>query len=168
MDSFHWSVPLIFLLQSMCYRATRDCLKNLNQVISLLCQPFNGFLLFLESNSDTAKASEALYNQASASFLILPISHCVLAMLALLLSVKHLKLFLSLLLFHLPETLFSQTVAWLTLPYSKSSSDITSWDKPFLIIPSNEAFFSPPSHRLIQPHFTVFARLFTTWNYLIC
>ena len=150
----------------MLYRDTRDCLKNLNQVISLLCQPFNGFPLFLESNSDTATASEALYNQASTSFLLLPLSHCVLAMLVLL-SVKHPKLFLSLLLFPLPETLFSQTVAWLTLPYSKSSLDITSWDKPFLIVPSNEAFSSPPSHRLIQPHFTVFARLTTTWNYLI-
>lgn len=126
MDSFNWSVLLIsFLLQSMLYRATRDCLKNLNQVISLLCQPFNGFPLFLELNSDTAKASEAVYNQASTSFLILRLSHCALAMLILLLSVKHPKLFLSLLLRPLPETLFSQTVA-LTLPYSKSSLNITS------------------------------------------
>lgn len=169
MDSFNWSVLLIsFLLQSMLYRATRDCLKNLNQVISLLCQPFNGFPLFLELNSDTAKAFEALYNQASTSFPILRLSHCVLAMLILLLSVKHPRLFLSLPLCPLPETLFSQTVAWLTLPYSKSSLNITSWDKPFLIIPSNEALSSPPSHRLIQPHFTIFARLITTWNCLIC
>lgn len=55
--------------------------------ITALFKPFNGFPLFLESNSDSAMASEVLQNPRiqplPAPFFSLPLSHCALATLAL-------------------------------------------------------------------------------------